>query len=115
MTPSPAHPVCAICGERTHGLTVSVRMTHGVTLWLCRAHASPEYQARNDGRDMVDTLACLWEAHGCLTAARRGALEAHLARFAERPQRPRLAQTVAQAGPALVQPVDRLPDRKSVV
>jgi hypothetical protein len=82
-------PLCAICGERTRGETRQVRMTHGVTLWLCRTHASPAFQRRNDGRDLVDVLAALWEAHGCLTAARRRALESHLALFAVRPQRPR--------------------------
>jgi hypothetical protein len=84
-----AGPVCAICGMTTPGPTAAVRMTHGVTIWLCRVHASPEFHCRNDGRDFVDTLALLWEAHGCLTAARRRALEAHLARFADRPQRAR--------------------------
>jgi hypothetical protein len=88
-SPSVRQPLCAICGERTRGLTIAVRMTHGVSVWLCRTHASAEFQTRNAGRDLVDILACLWEAHGCLTAARRGALEAHLSRFAERPARPR--------------------------
>jgi hypothetical protein len=83
-------PVCAICADRTHGATRELRMTHGVIIWVCRTHASSEFQARSDGRDLVDALAALWEAHGCLTAARRRALQAHLARFADRPHRPLL-------------------------
>jgi hypothetical protein len=77
-------PVCAICVDRTRGLTVSLRLTHGVTVWLCEAHASPEFQARRSGRDFVLTLQRLWGAHGCLTAARGRALSAHLAAMAER-------------------------------
>jgi hypothetical protein len=77
--------VCAICVDRTRGLTVPVRLTHGVTVWLCEAHASPEFQARRSGRDFVLTLQRLWEAHGCLTAARSRALSAHLAQMAEPP------------------------------
>jgi hypothetical protein len=71
-------PVCAICADRTRGRTVSLRLTHGITVWLCAAHASPEFQCRRNGRDFVLTLQRLWQAHGCLTAARRRALAAHL-------------------------------------
>lgn len=78
-------PVCAICVDRTRGLTVSVRLTHGVTVWLCAAHASPEFRARRSGRDFVLTLQRLWTAHGCLTAARSRALTAQLADTAGRP------------------------------
>lgn len=78
-------PVCAICGDRTPGLTVELRMTHGVRLWLCEGHASPEFQCRRDGRDFVVTLQRLWEAHGCLTAARHRALSTHLETLADRP------------------------------
>jgi hypothetical protein len=82
-------PVCAICVDRTRGLTVSVRLTHGVTVWLCEAHASPEFQVRRSGRDFVLTLQRLWGAHGCLTAARSRALSAHLAAMAERSGSPK--------------------------
>ena len=78
-------PVCAICVDRTRGPTVSLRLTHGVTVWLCEAHASPEFQARRSGRDFVLTLQRLWGAHGCLTAARRRALQTHLAAMTDRP------------------------------
>ena len=47
-------------------------------MWLCAAHASPEFQCRRNGRDFVVTLQRLWQAHGCLTAARARALAAHL-------------------------------------
>ena len=63
-------PVCAICADRTRGRTVSLRLTHRITVWLCAAHASPEFQCRRNGRDFVVTLQRLWQAHGCLTAAR---------------------------------------------
>jgi hypothetical protein len=80
-------PVCAICGDRTRGRTVELRLTHGVRVWLCAAHASPEFQCRRGGRDLVVTLHRLWQAHGCLTAARRRALDAHLDTLADRPLR----------------------------
>jgi hypothetical protein len=78
-------PVCAICADRTRGLTRELRMTHGVTVWLCATHVSAEYRCSRNGRDFVLTLQRLWEAHGCLNAARRRALTAHLALFADRP------------------------------
>ena len=82
-------PVCAICVDRTRGLTVSVRLTHGVTVWLCEGHASPEFQTQRSGRDFVLTLQRLWKANGCLTAARSRALSAHLAEMAERSGSPK--------------------------
>jgi len=77
--PSPAGSLCAICADRTRGRTIRVPLTHGVTVWLCEPHASPEFQLRRDGLDLVETLERLWHAHGCLTAARRRALAAHVA------------------------------------
>jgi hypothetical protein len=59
-------PVCAICVDRTRGLT-----------------------ARRSGRDFVLTLQRLWGAHGCLTAARSRALSTHLAEMTERPGSPK--------------------------
>jgi hypothetical protein len=82
-------PVCAICVDRTRGLTLELRLTHGVTVWLCEGHASPEFQCRRNGRDFVVTLQRLWQAHGCLTAARHCALSTHLAGLADRPAEPR--------------------------
>jgi hypothetical protein len=49
-----------------------------VKVVLCRAHASPEFQLENSGRDFVLTLQRLWDAHGCLTQVRSRALNAHL-------------------------------------
>ena len=71
--------VCAICLDRTRGRTELVRLSHGVVLWLCAGHASREFQTRRGGRDFNFTLMRLWRASGCLTLARRRALEAHLA------------------------------------
>jgi hypothetical protein len=81
--------VCAICVERTRGRTSAVRYGYGVTVWLCAAHASPAFQTQRSGRDLVLTLQRLWQAHGCLTAARRRALSAHLEACMAAAQRPR--------------------------
>jgi hypothetical protein len=83
--PTPTHPLCAICAVHTRDRTVALRLTHGVTVWLCERHASPEYQMRRDGREFAETLERLWHAHGCLTAARRRALGAHVALVTRRP------------------------------
>jgi hypothetical protein len=86
---SAQRPVCAICADRTRGRTVELRLTHGVAVWLCEGHACPEFQCRRGGRDFAVTLERLWEAHGCLTAARRRALAAHGRAFADPPAAPR--------------------------
>jgi hypothetical protein len=83
-------PVCAICVDRTRGKTQRVRLTHRVSVWLCEAHASREFQSRRSGRDFVTTLAAVWKANDCLTIARDKALTAHLERLrGPEPQRPR--------------------------
>ena len=71
-------PVCAICLDRTRGKTRQVQLGYGVSVWLCVAHASPEFMSENAGRDFVLTLQRLWQACGCLTAPRNRALDAHL-------------------------------------
>jgi len=71
--------VCAICVERTRGKTQAVYLAYGVQVHLCAGHASEEFRRRNAGRDFALTLMRLWQAHGCLTAPRHRALEAHLA------------------------------------
>ena len=71
-------PVCAICVDRTRGKTRQVQLGYGVSVWLCLAHASPEFMNENAGRDFVLTLQRLWQACGCLTAPRNRALDAHL-------------------------------------
>jgi len=80
--------VCAICVERTRGRTQELNLGYGVTVWLCTAHASREFQTQRNGRDLVLTLQRLWRAHGCLTAARHKALRAHLAAQSEALQKP---------------------------
>jgi hypothetical protein len=82
------YPVCAICVERTRGRTHHVELGYGVSVWLCERHASTEFLTRRAGRDLVATLQQLWRAHGCLTAARSKALQAHLAALHGRPARP---------------------------
>jgi hypothetical protein len=81
--------VCAICADRTRGRTRLVRLSYGVSVMLCEAHASVEFQRQRSGRDFVVTLQRLWEAHGCLTKARGRALDAHLRALARRPARAR--------------------------
>jgi hypothetical protein len=77
--------VCAICAGRTRGRTVALPLAHGITVWLCERHASPEFQMRRDGLELTETLERLWRAHGCLTAARRRALAAHVALVTRKP------------------------------
>jgi len=114
MSTSTNDSVCAICSDRTRGRTVALPLTYGVTVRLCERHASPEYQMRRDGLELTETLERLWRAHGCLTAARRRALAAHVALVTREPApraRPgsyawpelrRLAEAeFARGGPAL--------------
>jgi hypothetical protein len=83
-------PVCAICVDRTRGKTQRLQLTHRVSVWLCADHASPAFQTRRSGRDFVTTLAGVWKANDCLTAARDRALTAHMERLrAPQPNRPR--------------------------
>ncbi len=83
-------PVCAICVDRTRGKTRRVQLTHRVSVWLCEAHASREFQTRRSGRDFVTTLAAVWTANECLTVARNKALAAHLEGLRQpKPERPR--------------------------
>jgi hypothetical protein len=81
--------VCAICTDRTAGPTQLVRLTHGVSLWLCPDHASPAFRSRRGGRDFAVSLQRIWHANGCLTTQRRKALEAHLAALRGIEARPR--------------------------
>jgi hypothetical protein len=98
-------PVCAICVDRTRGKTQKVRLTHRVSVHLCLAHASTEFQTRRGGRDFVRTLMGVWQANDCLTLARNRALDAHLERLTgPPPQRPRPG---SYAWPALRRAVER--------
>jgi hypothetical protein len=83
--PTATNHLCAICSDRSRGRTVALPLTHGITVQLCERHASPEYQTRRDGRELTETLERLWRAHGCLTAARRRALAAHVALVTREP------------------------------
>ena len=82
-------PVCAICVDRTRGRTEEIRLGYRVTVWLCPGHASQAFQTKRGGRDFVRTLMGVWQANGCLTAARHRALDAHLAQLRGRPPRHR--------------------------
>jgi hypothetical protein len=86
---STKQPVCAICVERTRGRTEKLSLGYAVTVWLCAGHASRDFQTRRSGRDFVRTLSGIWQASGCLTAARSRALHAHLASLAGPAARPR--------------------------
>jgi hypothetical protein len=92
-------PVCAICVDRTRGRTQNVRLTHRVSVWLCEAHASAEFQTRRSGRDFVRTLMGVWKANDCLTLARSRALDAHLERLSGPP--PQRARPGSYSWPAL--------------
>ena len=85
---STKQPVCAICVERTKGRTQQVRLGYGVAVWLCAGHAAHDFQTRRSGRDFVRTLSGVWQANGCLTAARSRALRGHLAGLKARAARP---------------------------
>jgi hypothetical protein len=67
---------CGICVERTRGRTQKVSLGYGVEIWLCKEHASVEFQRQRNGRDFELTLMRLWQAHGCWTLARSNALKA---------------------------------------
>jgi hypothetical protein len=82
-------PVCAICVDRTRGRTEEVRLGYRVTVWLCPGHAAQAFQTKRGGRDFVRTLMGVWQANGCMTAARHRALDAHLAQLRAHPDRPR--------------------------
>jgi len=94
-------PVCAICLDRTNGRTVEIRLGYRVTVWLCPGHASREFQTKRGGRDFVRTLMGAWQAHGCLTAARDRALDAHLRQLRGSPLRDRRASTRPKHQPRL--------------
>lgn len=70
---------CCICVERTRGRTQKLDLGYGVEIWLCKAHASLEFQRQRNGRDFELTLMRLWQAHGCWTLARQKALKAFAA------------------------------------
>jgi len=81
---------CCICVERTRGKTQKLILGYGVEIWLCKDHASPQFQRQRNGRDFDLTLIRLWQAHGCWTLARQKALKAFAtARDAAKQPRPK--------------------------
>ena len=62
-----------------------LHLPHGVSVWLCAAHRSLEFQRQRSGRDFEVTLGWAWGAAGCLTVRRRRALAAHRARLGGEP------------------------------
>jgi len=79
-------PPCLICMGPGQGERAQLHLPHGVSVWLCAAHRSSEFQARRAGRDLVASLLHAWGAAGCLTPARRRALDVHQARLAVPPR-----------------------------
>lgn len=69
--------LCAICMLQTDDKTQLVELTHGVSVWLCRWHASEEFRTMRSGRDFDQTLFLAWRAHDCYTRNHAKALEAH--------------------------------------
>jgi hypothetical protein len=67
---------CCICIERTRGRTQRLDLGFGVEIWLCKDHASAEFQRQRNGRDFELTLMRVWQANGCWTLARQKALRA---------------------------------------
>jgi hypothetical protein len=73
-------PVCAVCLDRTQGLTSKVNVGYGQHVWLCAGHSSREFRYARGGRDFALTLMKIWTAAGGLTRLRSLAIDAHLAR-----------------------------------
>jgi hypothetical protein len=73
-------PMCAICGGAGEGTRREHRLTHGVSVWLCEAHRSDEFQRRRGGRDFVASLDAIWRAAGLRDQRHSAALTAHLRR-----------------------------------
>lgn len=84
-------PPCLICMGPGDGERAQLHLPLGVSVWLCAAHRSDEFQRRRAGRDFVVTLSGAWQAAGVLTRRRQRALEIHQGRLTsgavERPAR----------------------------
>jgi len=70
--------VCCVCGARRR--TQTLHLTHGIRIQLCRLHATADYVRRQGGAVLARRLQAIWSAHGVLSARRRAALRAHIAR-----------------------------------
>jgi hypothetical protein len=75
-------PPCAICMGPGHGPRERLQLPHGISVWLCEQHRSPEFLRSRAGRDFVVSLSGVWNAAGCMTAARHRLLMGHQARIA---------------------------------
>mgnify|MGYP003500306306 CR=1 FL=1 len=71
-------PPCAICAGPGQGAREELRLTHGVSVWLCAFHRSLDFQTKRAGRDLVVSLSYVWGAAGCLNRSRRKALAAFM-------------------------------------
>ena len=78
-------PPCAICMGRGEGERARMILPGGVSVWLCAAHRSEEFQRRRAGRDFMVSLRAVWQAADCLTARRERALTVHRRRLLEAP------------------------------
>ncbi len=78
--------MCAICSGAGEGTRAEHHLTHGVSVWLCAAHRSDDFQRRRAGRDFVASLDAVWVAGGQRTKRHTRALAAHLRRV--RPEAP---------------------------
>jgi hypothetical protein len=91
-------PMCAICAGAGEGVRARHHLTHGVSVWLCGAHRSVEFQRRRGGRDFVASLAAVWGAAGTMTRRHDHALRRHLARVRPRNDPHDLPGSYAWAG-----------------
>jgi hypothetical protein len=80
-SPLGGKPPCLICMGPGEGERAQLHLPFGVSVWLCAAHRSDEFQRRRAGRDLVVSLSGAWQASGVMTRRRQRALEAHLARL----------------------------------
>ncbi|HTI35618.1 MAG TPA: hypothetical protein VL422_18225 [Miltoncostaea sp.] len=80
-----ATPPCAVCGGDGPIPRAQLHLPHGVSVWLCEAHRSADFQRRREGRDLCDALASVWEACGAMTSSRQRSLDAHRARLTALP------------------------------
>jgi hypothetical protein len=76
-------PMCLICAGPGRGVRAEVTLTHGVRVWLCEAHRSPEFLRARAGRDFAASLLSCFRAAGCLSGRRSAAIDAHLRRVRE--------------------------------
>lgn len=82
-------PMCAICGGAGEGARAEHFLTHGVSVWLCEAHRSEEFQRRRSGRDFVASVGAVWRAAGITGRRHSQALAAHLRRVRDASERVR--------------------------